>query len=92
MRLSISLLALAILLPAAAFAAPPRTVGADHQRTCPRTTEQVAEQPTIDGGRRLAPQKLTQLPGARAYMAVYRRIEGCEAPLTMVDYRGRGPR
>jgi hypothetical protein len=35
----------------------------------------------------LTPRKLTELPPATAYMAVYRRIAGCDAPLTMAKYR-----
>ena len=35
----------------------------------------------------LRPQKLTELPPATTYMAVYRHIGGCNAPLTMVEYR-----
>jgi hypothetical protein len=35
----------------------------------------------------LQPQKLTELPPATPYMAVYRHIGGCNAPLTMVEYR-----
>ena len=35
----------------------------------------------------LRPQKLTKLPPATGYMAVYRHIGGCNAPLTMVEYR-----
>ena len=38
-------------------------------------------------GEPLAPQKLTELPPATVYMAVARHIDGCDAPLTMVDYR-----
>jgi hypothetical protein len=30
---------------------------------------------------------LNKLPPAQAFMAVDRRIDGCEAPLTMVGYR-----
>jgi hypothetical protein len=30
---------------------------------------------------------LNKLPPAQTFMAVDRRIGGCEAPLTMVDYR-----
>jgi len=30
---------------------------------------------------------LSKLPPAETFMAVDRRIGGCEAPLTMVDYR-----
>jgi len=39
---------------------------------------------------RLAPRKLTELPPATAYMAVYRQIGGCDAPLTMAKYRRSG--
>ena len=35
----------------------------------------------------LRPQKLTELPPGTGYMAVYRQIGGCNAPLTMVEYR-----
>ena len=35
----------------------------------------------------LTPKKLTELPPATAFMAVYRHIGGCEAPLTMARYR-----
>jgi hypothetical protein len=35
----------------------------------------------------LRPQKLTELPPAKGFMAVYRHIGGCNAPLTMVEYR-----
>jgi hypothetical protein len=33
------------------------------------------------------PKKLTELPPATTYMAVYRHIGTCEAPLTMAEYR-----
>jgi hypothetical protein len=33
------------------------------------------------------PKKLTELPPATTYMAVYRHIGACEAPLTMAEYR-----
>ena len=35
----------------------------------------------------LRPQKLTELPRATTYMAVDRHIGGCNAPLTIVEYR-----
>ena len=91
MRLSAGLLAFAILLPAAASAVPPKAPG-DQQRTCARTTAHVATDPARHSGQQLAPRKLGELPDGRAYMAVYRQIGGCEAPLTMVDYRSGGRR
>ena len=54
---------------------------------CPRTTAYLADQTGLYRGEPLTPRKLTELPPAIAYMAVYRHIGGCEAPLTMVDYR-----
>jgi hypothetical protein len=43
-------------------------------------------------GDRIAPRKLTELPPAIGYMAVYRTINGCEVPMTVVEYRtGRKP-
>ena len=54
---------------------------------CPRTTRYLADKSGHYRGQPLAPRKLTELPSATAYMAVYRRIGGCEAPLTVVDYR-----
>lgn len=52
-------------------------------KDCPRTSGYIADR----RGKPLAPKKLTELPPAITYMAVYRHIGGCEAPLTMADYR-----
>ena len=38
-------------------------------------------------GKGVAPKKLNELPRAVTYMAVYRKIGGCEVPLTLSDYR-----
>ena len=92
MRLSASLLAFAILLPAIASAAPRTGATANQQRTCARTTSHTADEPAKHSGQQLAPKKLSELPDARAYMAVLRQIGGCEAPLTVVEYRSGGRR
>jgi hypothetical protein len=87
MRLSALLIALIALAPGAAVAASPQdkaSVEPAPAANCPQTTSHVATQYR---GRRLQPQKLTELPPATTYMAVYRRIAGCDAPLTMVEYR-----
>src|SRR4051794_18077082 len=60
---------------------------ADLARQCPHTTSYVADQVGLYRGQRLTPKKLTELPRAIGYMAVYRQIGGCEAPMTMVEYR-----
>ena len=35
---------------------------------------------------------LNQLPPAQTFMAVDRRVDGCPAPMTMVEYRTQGRR
>ena len=52
-------------------------------KECPRATGYYAHRGTEPP----RPRKLAELPPATAYMAVYRTIDGCEAPLTVVDYR-----
>jgi hypothetical protein len=85
--------AAAFLFCAPAAAAAGASVQAKHTTEpssasqCQRTTSHLAGKAGIYRGPGLAPRKLDELPPATAYMAVYRRIDGCEAPLTMVDYR-----
>ena len=77
-----------LLAAAASIAAPadaPKPLAA--APGCPRTTSYLAGKVGLYRGQPLSPKKLTELPSATAYMAVYRQIGGCEAPLTMVDYR-----
>ena len=69
---------------AAADAAAPAT----RPNTCPRTTSHYAVDPT----KPLKPRKLTELPPGNGYMAVYRTVNGCEFPMTMVEYRTQGRR
>ena len=81
--------ALSLPVPALAATAGPAAPGAraGASANCPRTTSYLAGTNGIYRGAPLAPRKLNQLPPATTYMAVYRRIGGCEAPLTMVEYR-----
>ena len=59
---------------------------------CPLTTSYFAGRGSTHRGAPLAPRKLTELPPATTYMAVHRKIDGCEVPLTMTEYRtGRRP-
>jgi hypothetical protein len=78
------LLLVAAALVAASADAPKPLAAAPN---CPRTTRYLADKSGLYRGQPLTPRKLTELPSATAYMAVYRRIGGCEAPLTVVDYR-----
>jgi len=50
---------------------------------CPETPMSLARKM----GKRPHAIPLNRLPPAQTFMAVDRRIGGCEAPLTMVDYR-----
>ncbi|MFL6721264.1 MAG: hypothetical protein ACJ8FT_05600 [Sphingomonas sp.] len=57
--------------------------------TCPETPMSLARK-LGKGTPRAIP--LSKLPPARTFMAVDRRIGGCPAPLTMVDYRNAARR
>lgn len=89
MRVTATLLVISILAPVTASGArsiePPR--GLSSASHCPRTRSYLADTAGAYRGQPLTPKKLTELPPATAYMAVYRQIGGCEAPLTMADYR-----
>ena len=84
------LLSLAILcvIAAPSAAEPVKAPKAPEAANCPRTTSHLARGDLIHRGDRIAPKKLNELPPAIGYMAVYRTVNGCEAPMTMVEYRG----
>jgi hypothetical protein len=82
------MLLFSVALMGASAAAAPVTAGPTaRSKSCPRTTSYYAWTPD----KRVQPRKLTELPPAVGYMAVVRHINGCEAPLTVVEYR-QGPR
>ena len=87
MRVLMALSALAIAVPALAAGPNSVNVTARSSAHCPRTSSYVAGDSGIYRGQPLTPRKLTELPPAKGYMAVYRRIDGCEYPMTMVEYR-----
>jgi hypothetical protein len=59
---------------------------------CPPTVaQQVAMQVRQQDRPRLF-HRLDELPPATAYAAVMRRVDGCEVPLTMVEYGRSGGR
>jgi hypothetical protein len=90
MRVAAALLALSMLVSGAASGAGPvqsYAPGASPASHCPRITSYLADESGLYRGQPLTPKKLTELPPATAYMAVYRHIGGCEAPLTLADYR-----
>src|SRR4051794_2037266 len=55
---------------------------------CSPTRSYIARTGGIYRGEKLKPRKLTELPPGTTYMAVFRHVGGCEAPMTMVEYRG----
>jgi hypothetical protein len=91
MRVPGALFALTICMLAGAAAAESgqrtRASSASSASHCRPTRSYLADRNRADEGQRLRPRKLTELPPGTAYMAVFRHIGGCEAPLTMVDYR-----
>ncbi len=54
---------------------------------CPRGPNDLSDKARNSPRAPLVPRKLTELPPATAYMAVYRHIGPCQAPLTMANYR-----
>jgi hypothetical protein len=101
MRLAMILFALAAAAPAASagpIAAPaaapavqlpsaPNPLNSQEADNCPRTVSHYAGSGSMYRGAPLAPKKLTELPPAVGYMAVYRTVSGCEVPMTIVEYR-----
>jgi hypothetical protein len=88
MRVPLAMFALTLSVPAlAAEPSPDTKAPRAPARACRQTKPYFAGANSIYRGQPLRPRKLTELPPGTAFMAVYRRIDGCEAPLTMVDYR-----
>ena len=88
-----------LLTAVAMFAAPsgaapvqPPQAKTPDTAVCQRTTSHYARDGSLYRGAPIAPKKLTELPPAIGFMAVYRTVNGCEAPMTIVEYRtGRRP-
>jgi hypothetical protein len=87
MRIAPILLILAMSAPAMAADRSPAAKVTQPAPHCARTSSYLADKSSLYHGGPLAPRKLTELPPAVGYMAVYRQIGGCDAPLTMVEYR-----
>ena len=98
MRVSFALLAFVVFVPATAGSAatiPDKRASELTARLnhCPPSASSYTADRTGEyRGKPLAPKKLTELPPATTYMAVLREIGGCNAPLTMVEYRGAARR
>lgn len=94
MRVSAALSTLTLLamaMPASSEPTPQQKAVMERLNAqCRHITNYLAEQGGLYRGQPLTPRKLTELPPATAYMAVERHIGGCDAPLTMVEYRNPG--
>ena len=97
------LLAAAALLPQASAAASGEADGppvaqsvakpeATKSGECRKVTSYKAESDLVWRDQRVAPKQLTELPPGTGYMAAYRTINGCEAPMTVVEYRNSAGR
>ena len=96
MRVPVIILALAISAPAASAgqAPAPAVERPSPLKTsnCRRPVGHHAGKGSLNRSQPLTPKKLTELPPAIGYMAVYRTVNGCEVPMTIVEYRtGRRP-
>ena len=61
----------------------------DASGLCPPTASQMAADRVRQSGGRDLFHKLTELPPANGYVAVYRRVDGCEAPIVVKYGLGR---
>ena len=88
MRVSAALMVLFLSAPAiAADTGPAPPASASSSAECPRTSNYLAGKGGLYRGPPLVPRKLTELPPATTYMAVFRHIGLCEVPLTLSEYR-----
>ena len=97
MRLLFPVLALPLLIPAATSAQTPAPVVQTPQINpraftgtndkCRKTTSYRADLGTAWRGESPPPRKLTELPPAESYKAVYRTVNGCEEPMTVAEYQ-----
>ena len=96
MRLLLPVLALPLLIPAATLAETPAAVASSPNSpsffvapgsNCRRTTSHHADQSSAWRDEPVTPKKLTELPPAESYKAVYRTVNGCEEPMTVAEYQ-----
>ena len=59
--------------------------------TCRRPTREYAREGGAYRGRPARPKRLTELPPAETYAAVYRLVDGCEIPLLYREVRSFRP-
>ena len=95
MRLLFLVLALPLFIPAATTAQTPAPAIQTPQNSalgatgsnCRKTTSYRAEVGSAWRGGPVNPRRLTELPPAESYKAVYRTVNGCEEPMTVAEYQ-----
>ena len=95
MRLLLPVLALPLFIAAASIAQPPASSAHSPQNIakvrvateCRKPTNYNANTGSAWRGGPVTPKKLTELPPATSYKAVYRIVDGCEEPLTVAEYQ-----
>ena len=98
MRLLFPVLALPLLVPEATVAqttAAPTVESPENaaralaatKSTCRKVTSYHAQRGSAWRGDPVTPRKLTELPPAESYKAVYRTVNGCEEPMTVAEYQ-----
>lgn len=97
MRLLFPVLALPLLVPAATSAQTPARTLESPQSTarpiaatgsnCRKATSYRAQGGLAWRDEPVTPRKLTDLPPAESYKAVYRTVNGCEEPMTVAEYQ-----
>jgi hypothetical protein len=54
---------------------------------CRKTTSYRADGTLAWRDKPVTPKRLTELPPAESYKAVYRTVNGCEEPMTVAEYQ-----
>ena len=85
----ILLVAIAAMIAPASAAAPPAQAEPTAAQKAPAEcrTSSVHQASPFKRGDPVRPQNLGELPPATGYKAVLRTIDGCDAPLTLVEYQ-----
>lgn len=74
--------------PAPSAAKPPSAASfTPPAETCRKWRDYRAGMGSVLRGDPPQPRNLGELPPAEGYMAVYRLVDGCEEPMTAVEYR-----
>jgi hypothetical protein len=89
------LISIALVLAGSAHVvAPPSSARAEAlaQDKCANASSHLAGKPAVLRSDPSKPQKLTELPDAQTYAAVYRVVDGCAVPVLYRDRSVRPPK